>query len=97
MRWFTRVFTVLLTVTAAEPVLLACPVCFQADDSPTSRGIRAAVIVLCSVTTGVLGVCGVFVARFAAREREVLGGANRPAVRDLSADPSSVPLRRRVS
>jgi hypothetical protein len=85
-----RTLAALLAAALVEPALLACPVCFQADDSATSRGIQAAVVVLFAVTTGVLSVCGVFVARFASRERELFRGANPPAARDPSADPSSV-------
>jgi hypothetical protein len=68
--WFPSLLVALSAVALAQPALLACPVCFQVDDSATAHGIRAAVIVLFAVTTGVLSVCGVFVARFAARERQ---------------------------
>ena len=73
----TRILTAIVTVALTQPALLACPVCFQADDSATSHGLRAAVIVLFAVTTGVLSVCGVFIGRFAAREhRENIGRAS---------------------
>ena len=43
-----------LGALAASPVLLACPVCFQVEHSATTDGVRAAVIVLMSVTAAVL-------------------------------------------
>ena len=75
-----RTLVTLLVAACAEPALLACPVCFQADDSATSRGVQAAVIVLFAVTTAVLSVCGIFVARFASRERRATHGATPTSV-----------------
>jgi hypothetical protein len=42
---------------------LACPICFQIEQGPVTDGIRAAVIVLMSVTVVVLTSFGVFVRR----------------------------------
>jgi len=66
-----RLIAVLVAVAFVEPALFACPVCFQLDDNATTHGIRAAVTVLLAVTTVVLGAFGVFVTRFAARERSL--------------------------
>jgi hypothetical protein len=47
--------------------LLACPICFQVEQSPTTDGLRAAVLVLIGVTTCVLAGCATFVVRMARR------------------------------
>ena len=47
--------------------LVACPVCFQASDSPTAAGVRAAVLTLAGVTICVL-------AGFAIWGRRLVGG-----------------------
>jgi len=47
--------------------LLACPVCFQVDESATTDGLRAAVVVLVAVTTSVLTGFGIFIYKFARR------------------------------
>ncbi len=57
----------LLLALAAQPALLACPICFQAEPNATTDGVRAAVIVLVAITTGVLTGFGVFVVKFARR------------------------------
>ena len=54
--------------TAAPTTLLACPVCFQFDASPVTKGVLAAVIVLVGVTVSVLGAFATFVRRFAMNE-----------------------------
>jgi glycerol-3-phosphate acyltransferase PlsY len=48
---------------AADAVAHACPVCFQFEDGPTASGVRAAVIVLLTVTIGVLAAVGWWIAR----------------------------------
>ena len=63
-------------------VVLACPICFRVEESATTDGVMAAVIVLVGVTTVVLGAFGRFVVRFARREgqqmaSERLMGASR--------------------
>jgi hypothetical protein len=50
-----------------QPALLACPVCFQVEQSATTDGLHAAVLVLLAVTVAVLTGFGVFVVRFARR------------------------------
>jgi hypothetical protein len=52
---------------AADAALLACPVCFRVDDGPVAAGVRAAVLVLMSVTCGVLLGVAVFVRRLVQR------------------------------
>jgi hypothetical protein len=47
--------------------LLACPICFQVEQSPTTDGLQAAVLVLIGVTTCVLAGCATFVVRMARR------------------------------
>jgi hypothetical protein len=46
---------------------IACAVCFQMQQSPATDGLQAAVIVMVSVTTVVLGGFGVFLAKFLRR------------------------------
>jgi hypothetical protein len=53
----------LLSLTA-----VACSVCFQADDSGTTMGLRIAVATLVLITGGVLTGFGIFVKRFVTRE-----------------------------
>jgi hypothetical protein len=62
-----RVRLATLLVVALQPVLLACPVCFQVEQNSTTRGLQAAVLVLVAVTTGVLTGFGVFIVRFVRR------------------------------
>ena len=47
--------------------LLACPICFQVEQSPTTDGLQAAVLVLIGVTTCVLAGCATFVVRMVRR------------------------------
>jgi hypothetical protein len=56
-------------VAAAAVPLQACPVCFQMEDGPVTRGVRAAVLVLVGVTTGVLAGFAMFIVRFVRRTR----------------------------
>lgn len=62
-----RLFLIAVIWMAAEAVGYACPVCFQFEDGATTAGVRAAVIVLLSVTLVVLaGVAAWWVTRGAA-------------------------------
>jgi hypothetical protein len=54
-------------VVLLQPALFACPVCFQVEQSATTDGLRAAVLVLVAVTSGVLTGFGLFVFRFIRR------------------------------
>lgn len=56
-----------LVVLALQPALLACPVCFQVEQSPATDGLQAAVLVLVAVTTCVLTGFGIFVVKLARR------------------------------
>ena len=49
-------------------VILACPICFQVEDSGVTAGVRAAVIVLGLVTTVVLVGFAVFARRLVRHE-----------------------------
>ncbi len=49
--------------------LHACPVCFQADDSPVGAGVRAAVVVLLGVTAVVLSGFVKLAVRIAKRDK----------------------------
>jgi hypothetical protein len=51
-------------------ITVACSVCFQADDSATTTGLRIAVATLVLITGGVLAGFGAFVKRFISREQE---------------------------
>jgi hypothetical protein len=59
---------VLALVLAASEVALACPICFRVEESATTDGVQAAVLVLVGVTTVVLGAFARFVVGFAKRE-----------------------------
>jgi hypothetical protein len=61
---------------ATDATLLACPICFRMDEGPVSDGVRAAVIVLMTVTVAVLGCFGAFVVRLARTENRERGTAN---------------------
>lgn len=61
--------TSLALVLAAGEVALACPICFRVEESATTDGARAAVLVLVGVTTVVLGAFARFIVGFAKRER----------------------------
>lgn len=43
-----------LVVTGLPRVVLACPVCFSASDSPMANGMNMAILVLLGITGGVL-------------------------------------------
>jgi hypothetical protein len=58
---------------AAQAGVLACPVCFQVEEGPVVNGVRAAVVVLITVTVGVLAGFGVFIARFVRRSAGIAG------------------------
>lgn len=66
----TRRLCVFLAAWAlASAPLIACPICFQVEDGPTSSGIRAAVFVLMGVTVSVLAGFARFVVRLARRSQ----------------------------
>ena len=65
MRRLTAVIFGALIWSVASSVALACPVCFQMDESPVTEGVRTAVFVLMGVTVCVLGAFGSFVLRIA--------------------------------
>jgi hypothetical protein len=53
----------------ASGVALACPICFQMEDGPMTKGVIAALFVLLTITVGVLGAFARFVLRIAKAER----------------------------
>ena len=55
----------------------ACPVCFRVEDGATADGVRAAVIVLMSVTVVVLAGFGLFIARWYRRASDPQSAALR--------------------
>ena len=55
-------------LVAAQVATHACPICFQIENGQVAGGVRAAVIVLVSVTSVVVGGCVVFFTRLARRE-----------------------------
>lgn len=61
----------LALLLALPGLALACPICFQAEESAVTDGIRAAVVVLVGVTTGVLSGFGWFIAGFIRRSRRL--------------------------
>ena len=63
-----RVAATAIGVALFDATVLACPICFRVEESATTDGVLAAVIVLAGITVGVLAVCGTFVVRFARRD-----------------------------
>lgn len=53
----------------AEAGLVACPVCFQVEESAVVDGVRVAVLVLASITTTVLAGFVMFARRVARAQR----------------------------
>ena len=60
--------TALIWLGVGTPVL-ACPVCFQVEESAAVDGVRVAVLVLASVTAGVLLGFAAFVRRVVKRSK----------------------------
>jgi hypothetical protein len=60
---------VLVIWLGAGAVLSACPICFQVDDAGVTAGVRAAVVVLGGVTSGVLVGVAMFARRLVNAER----------------------------
>jgi len=54
---------------AAGTTVLACPICFQVEDTQTINGVRAGVIVLMSVTVVVLSAVAAFSIRIWRNEK----------------------------
>jgi hypothetical protein len=73
--------------------VLACAVCFQADGSATTTGLRVAVATLVLITAGVLAGFGVFISRFVRRELKP-GFNSQPAMRP-EIRPESASERRK--
>jgi hypothetical protein len=59
-RNFQRVAAAGMCWVAAGATALACPICFQVEDTQTINGVRAGVIVLMSVTVVVLTAVAAF-------------------------------------
>lgn len=74
-RWRRGVSSLAAAVfwAAAGSTALACPVCFRMEEGPVTSGVRAAVLVLIGVTSGVLTGFGVFIARFVRRAASAEG------------------------
>jgi len=68
LRFLARGAAVAAIWVGAEAAVWACPVCFQIEDSPISSGVRAAVLVLIGITSGVLVAFGRFAWRMARAE-----------------------------
>jgi len=79
-----RIVAIAVTaIGAATPAtLLACPVCFQFDASPVTKGVLAAVLVLVGVTVSVLGAFAAFVRRFALNEAAMTVEPREPEPRN---------------
>jgi hypothetical protein len=60
-RRLTGVIAGVLAWSAASSVALACPICFQMEEGPMTKGVLTAVFVLMTVTIGVLGAFAKFV------------------------------------
>lgn len=64
-----RILLVAVLWIASGAAALACPICFQVEEGPVTDGIRAAVLVLVSVTGTVLAGFAAFIVRFVRRTR----------------------------
>jgi hypothetical protein len=60
---------VALLILLAPSVALACPICFQIEDTNTVNGVRAGVVVLMSVTVAVLAAVAAFAVRLWRNEK----------------------------
>jgi hypothetical protein len=60
---------VALLILLAPSVALACPICFQIEDTNTVNGVRAGVVVLMSVTVVVLAAVAAFAVRLWRNEK----------------------------
>jgi hypothetical protein len=58
-----------LLIALFPSIALACPICFQVDDTNTVAGVRAGVVVLMSVTVAVLGAVAAFTIRLWRRQK----------------------------
>lgn len=65
----TRLLATAAALLGAATPALACPICFQVEQGPVTDGVRAAVVVLISVTLVVLAGFGKFIAGFVRRSR----------------------------
>ena len=67
-----RIGLVILTALiwlGVDTALLACPVCFQVEESAAVDGLRVAVLILATVTAGVLIGFAAFIGRIIKRSR----------------------------
>jgi hypothetical protein len=60
---------VALLILLAPSVALACPICFQIEDTNTVNGVRAGVVALMSVTVAVLAAVAAFAVRLWRNEK----------------------------
>jgi hypothetical protein len=56
---------------SASATAWACPVCFRMEEGPVSAGVRAAIVVLMTVTVSVLAGFAFFIRRFVRRSRSL--------------------------
>jgi hypothetical protein len=64
-----RIIFGLLMWASAGATVSACPVCFRMEEGPVTAGVRAAVIVLMTVTVSVLTGFAIFIRGFVQRSR----------------------------
>ena len=69
-RRLTGILMGALLWSGASTIALACPICFQMEEGPMTKGVLAALFVLLTITVGVLGAFARFVVRMARAERE---------------------------
>ena len=62
-----RVIFALLMWASAGATAWACPVCFRMEEGPVTAGVRAAVILLMTVTVSVLAGFAIFIRGFVRR------------------------------
>ena len=68
-----------VAVVLAPAVVLACPVCFGAADSPATSAMNNAILALLAFTACVLGGFGAFFVHLMRRARRLPRGVGQPA------------------
>jgi hypothetical protein len=66
-----RPFLAVIVWASASATAWACPVCFRMEEGPVSAGVRAAILVLMTVTVSVLAGFAFFIRGFVRRSRRL--------------------------
>jgi hypothetical protein len=77
-----RSFLGVVLWASAGAITWACPVCFRMEEGPVTAGVRAAIVVLMTVTVSVLAGFAVFIRGFVRRSRSGAGNSGTPEPRN---------------